>query len=82
MYDPLDNINMIDPSWVRQRGPIERNIHIRTKHIEPLVIAKKQGNTVLHIMLMLICSMIFGFALMGLYEHALTRDHNPFNQEN
>lgn len=76
MYDPNE---LIDTSWIRQRGPIERNIYIRSnKIIEPIVIAQpKASRTIAHILIMLVFSSMFGFSLMAVYNMALER--SPYN---
>lgn len=78
-FDPNE---LIDPSWVRQRGPVERNIYIRSNKLPPTDIEPRRDPSILHAGLILVCAAMFGIAFMALYAHALERsyDANPFFQ--
>lgn len=80
-FDPNE---LIDPSWVRQRGPIERNILIRSnKFVEPVTFAQpKASRTIAHILIMLVFSSMFGFSLTAVYNMALERTPYHFNHLN
>lgn len=86
MYDPLDNPSSVQ--FTRQRSPVDRNVYIRSyKHTNDNPLPDRDAGRPstawwTEVFLTLIAASMFGFALCALYDHALTRHSDPFNQEN